>query len=527
MASKEEKKIQENSSSKKTLSSNNNNNKTTNNKDNKKQSKSDPSSTEENNNKEKGFITSQAIISRIKWDEKFSTFLDDFTIGYLDRFEGLKTTTIKEFEESDEIPFHRIWYLYFNGIVIWDREKRIDNVSKGKLEQIIEDYFVKKHQEELRTKKQMELESKQKKNQKNQNQLAVVASSSSSQEVGSSTSSIIPEEMDDCSEEEDAHSSSEESASDEAEDFNEEVTNDATNCLTSEQILENYAAQYRNNKKLKKVLFSKNKTRKVQKEYIPDDDLELWLLEHNEENEDLVLQFPTHISQRGGHYHIIFDTRKKYDEYINSWKSAIEKNQKFYVEEMRTKHAFRLYVDIDIKTTKSNSPFDIISNGWIKLIQQFANDYFMGKEDITLVVTECHSNWNDKNTKSARFKSGYRLYFHEIIVDYDKFCDFTYQLSYYMMDKIGSYENQPMDWSFEDVIDLKSCNHPRCRMFGTTKWRRGHLLPRIYQFSGIFGKDMTLDEKKTQELKNNLRDLLVLTSTRVEDPFDDDVEGQK
>ncbi|KAG2387307.1 hypothetical protein C9374_001639 [Naegleria lovaniensis] len=505
----EEKKNQENSSSKKASSK-------TNNKENKKQSNSDPSTEEKE--KDKGFITSQSIISRIKWDERFSTFLDDFTIGYLDRFEGLKTTTIKDFEESDEIPFHRIWYLYFNGIIIWDREKRIDNVSKGKLEQIIEDYFVKKHQEELRIKKQMELESKQKKNKKKHHQ-QVVASSSSHE--SSSSSPIIPEKSNDSSEE-DENNLSEDNDSEESEEIDGELTSDVTTSLTNEQILENYVAQYRSNKKLKKVLFSKNKTRKVQQEYIPDDDLEMWLLEHNEENEDLVLQFPTHISQRGGHYHIIFDTRKKYEEYIAAWKSTIEKKQKFYVEEMRTKHAFRLYVDIDIKITKPNSPYDIVSNGWIKLIQQFTNDYFKGKEDITVVVTECHSNWNDKNTKSARFKSGYRLYFHEIIVDYDKFCDFTYQLSYFMMDKIGSYENQPVDWFFEDVIDLKSCNHPRCRMFGTTKWRRGHLLPRIYQFSGIYGKDMTLDEKKTQELKNNLHDLLVLTSTRVEDPFDDD-----
>ncbi|KAL9650938.1 hypothetical protein ABK040_015041 [Willaertia magna] len=279
----------------------------------------------------------------------------------------------------------------------------------------------------------------------------------------------------------------------------------------------------------KKVIFSKTKVRKSQIEYFPEDDLENWLLQNNENNLTLIQDHPTHISQRGGHYHIIFYTKEKYKAYIKAWKNCIEKNQTFYIEELRTKHSFKLYIDIDLKLTKSDSPFDIVKNGWIDLIQKFTENYFFNeshtkshknKTATTLIVTECHSNWTDKVNITSKYKSGYRLFYPNITVDFDKFCDFTYQLCFHLKDKIGTYENQPEDWTFEDVIDLKTCSHPRCRLFGTTKWRRGELLPRIYKFRGVF-KGNVLDVEKTNELENNLEKLLVLTSTRVEDPFDE------
>ncbi|EFC41960.1 predicted protein [Naegleria gruberi] len=508
-----------NSNSSASSNTNNNNTNNTNNNNNaaKRAMKTKPQAEKEikpkktQEEKDKSFITSQEIISRIKWDEKFSTFLDDFTIGYLDRFEGLMKCSVQEFEDSGEIPYHRIWFVYFNGIIIWDREKRIDNVSKGKLEVIISEYFINKQKEEERKRAELEKESKKKK--KKRQPVASASSESSSQ----------PTEQESQRHSSDEEGSSEEGGSSSEDDGEQQITEQVISEPlepNTEDILSAYAAQYKT-KRVKKVMFSKNKTRKAQEQYEPEDDLEKWLLENNETNEALVLQFPTMISQRGGHYHIIFDSQKKYNEYINAWKSSIEKNQICYIEEMRTKHAFKLYVDIDIKLTVPNSPYNIIEHGWIKLIQDFAKEYFQGSQDVSMLVTECHSNWHDKTNKTAKYKSGYRLFFPSIVVDYDKFCDFTYQLSYHMLNVVGSYENQPEDWSFEDVIDLKSCNHPRVRLFGTTKWRRGRLLPRKYTFAGWFNTDSELDEKKTTELKNNLFELLRLTSARIEDPFEE------
>ncbi|KAL9658219.1 hypothetical protein ABK040_012478 [Willaertia magna] len=423
-----------------------------------------PKKTQEQKDHE--LITSLAVINRIKWDEKLSLYLNQILIGHLDRFEGIKKSTIKEFE-IEEIPYHRIYLIYFRNRVIWDREKRIDNVSKGKLEMIIEE----------EEKKRIELEELKRK---------------------------LKEE---------AENNLSNGSSDSDNDDNDEENNENAALIEEENETQNMLR--------KKVIFSRSKVRKAQKEYIPEDDLERWLVENNEDNYILVLDHPTHISQRGGHYHIIYHTKEKYDEYIKAWKDSIEKKQKFYVEELRTKHAFKLYIDIDLKLTKQNSPLDIVKAGWIKSIQQFTDSYFNHEKDITLILTECHSNWNDKVNDTAKFKSGYRLYYPNIIVDFDKFCDYTYQLCFYLKDIIGTYEYQPEDWTFEDVIDLKTCNHPRCRLFGTTKWRRGHLLPRIYDFRGVFDKTAELNVDKTNELKQDLTKLLPLTSTRVEDPFDE------
>lgn len=56
------------------------------------------------------------------------------------------------------------------------------------------------------------------------------------------------------------------------------------------------------------MIFTQVKQRKNINE--PQDALEKWLLQHNEKNLVLVLEHPTHISQQGGHYHIIFRSHK-------------------------------------------------------------------------------------------------------------------------------------------------------------------------------------------------------------------------
>ena len=56
----------------------------------------------------------------------------NFTIGYMERFEGIKempvTTWVTETSEEDFIPQHRIKYFKrtSDGEIIWDREGRID-----------------------------------------------------------------------------------------------------------------------------------------------------------------------------------------------------------------------------------------------------------------------------------------------------------------------------------------------------------------------------------------------------------------
>ncbi|KAG2382146.1 hypothetical protein C9374_005348 [Naegleria lovaniensis] len=282
------------------------------------------------------------------------------------------------------------------------------------------------------------------------------------------------------------------------------------------------------------VVFNQVKARKCIEDYTPEDELEKWLLKHNEKNLVLCLEHPTHVSQRGGHYHIIFRTQNIYNEYLQAWEKSIHHEElsssvpKMYIEELRTKHAFRLYIDIDIKLNIEEK-YDIVENGWIDIIMNFTYHYFKNQQDLTdftLILTQCHGKWEDSVTTTAKFKSGYRLYFHDIIVDYDKFCDFTHNLCYTLQGKYDHYNGQPHDWTFEDVIDLKTCNHPRCRLFGSAKWRRGELLPRIYEFYGAFKYNSTtnkaiLDHPLTNNLRNNVCELLRLTSARVEDPFDE------
>ncbi|CAG8467657.1 7702_t:CDS:2, partial [Dentiscutata erythropus] len=69
------------------------------------------------------------IYNRLIWDkEQFG----DFVIGYEDRFLGIMEATREEFEEA-EIPFHRIRYfkIISNGQIIWDREKRLDLITRN------------------------------------------------------------------------------------------------------------------------------------------------------------------------------------------------------------------------------------------------------------------------------------------------------------------------------------------------------------------------------------------------------------
>jgi len=75
------------------------------------------------------------IVHRILWDEHLNKA--DFTVGYLDRFDGVVERAFDEFDWTDitsdfAIPKHRIQYFKYKELKVWDRPARIDNVFGGR-----------------------------------------------------------------------------------------------------------------------------------------------------------------------------------------------------------------------------------------------------------------------------------------------------------------------------------------------------------------------------------------------------------
>src|SRR5690606_18531082 len=165
------------------------------------------------------------------------------------------------------------------------------------------------------------------------------------------------------------------------------------------------------------IVFNTKKNRKHYKQYEPVDYLESWMVDENVR--ELALSDPTHISQRGGYYHIPNELQ---EELLRQWMLSVQSGDEFYMEEYRSQ-IFRLYVDIDIKNTKK-TPYDIVKHGWMPVIVNHTQEFF-GNECLPFVVlTECHSEWNDAVTNEAVYKSGYRLYFCGIYVDVKKFKEY-------------------------------------------------------------------------------------------------------
>ena len=82
------------------------------------------------------FPPASQALSRLRWDPAHIPY--EYEVGYLDRFEGLMWLPLeqwgKETEDEEFIPEHRIRILRKiekggNGIVVWDREKRISQLS--------------------------------------------------------------------------------------------------------------------------------------------------------------------------------------------------------------------------------------------------------------------------------------------------------------------------------------------------------------------------------------------------------------
>ena len=82
------------------------------------------------------FPPASQALSRLRWDPAHTSY--NYEVGYLDRFEGLMWLPLeqwgKETEDEEFIPEHRIRILRKvekggAGIVVWDREKRICQLS--------------------------------------------------------------------------------------------------------------------------------------------------------------------------------------------------------------------------------------------------------------------------------------------------------------------------------------------------------------------------------------------------------------
>jgi len=73
--------------------------------------------------------TSQDVYNRLMWDNKFDPKL--FTIGYMDRFDGMMELPVSDFvpiDKGGDIAYHRIFYYRQGANILWDRTKRIDKI---------------------------------------------------------------------------------------------------------------------------------------------------------------------------------------------------------------------------------------------------------------------------------------------------------------------------------------------------------------------------------------------------------------
>ncbi|MGB1014965.1 MAG: DUF504 domain-containing protein, partial [Nannocystaceae bacterium] len=68
--------------------------------------------------------TSREVYDRLRWDAAFE--LAAFTVGYEERFSGLRESPLAKFAATGDIPWHRVWHIRVGPLMIWDRKQRID-----------------------------------------------------------------------------------------------------------------------------------------------------------------------------------------------------------------------------------------------------------------------------------------------------------------------------------------------------------------------------------------------------------------
>ncbi|KAF2723063.1 hypothetical protein K431DRAFT_283229 [Polychaeton citri CBS 116435] len=79
--------------------------------------------------------TAQDVLDRLRWDPSIK--LDEYRVGYLERFEGIKEMPVaqwvRETTEEEFIPQHRIKFVKRvvgdgQQEVVWDRDERVDKL---------------------------------------------------------------------------------------------------------------------------------------------------------------------------------------------------------------------------------------------------------------------------------------------------------------------------------------------------------------------------------------------------------------
>ncbi|KAN0028025.1 hypothetical protein ACTFIV_009852 [Dictyostelium citrinum] len=80
------------------------------------------------NKKKERLPSSEEVYNRILYDDLIKDKVDDFTIFYEDRFDGIKKAAFKSFEFG-VVPLHRIKKISYLNTIVWDRNERIYDFS--------------------------------------------------------------------------------------------------------------------------------------------------------------------------------------------------------------------------------------------------------------------------------------------------------------------------------------------------------------------------------------------------------------
>ena len=73
---------------------------------------------------DRGLRPVQDVIGRIRFDAALD--VARFTVGYEERFAGVREAPLAGVLGEGEVPWHRIWFIKAGALVVWDRRQRID-----------------------------------------------------------------------------------------------------------------------------------------------------------------------------------------------------------------------------------------------------------------------------------------------------------------------------------------------------------------------------------------------------------------
>jgi 2'-5' RNA ligase len=258
--------------------------------------------------------------------------------------------------------------------------------------------------------------------------------------------------------------------------------------------------------------------------YWPKDALETWMLSVSAM--EYARTCPTHISQRGGMYHI---PANLLGTYLQKWEESIKESDKvpFFIEEIRG-DIFRLYVDVDFKST-SHSKIELEKTGFVPVLLTHTAACFPGA-NLAVCITDCHGKWDDKHHTDAVYKSGYRFYFQHIFVDQTILRSYLDSLARVCEELLTMMPEAPRSVTWPEVVDTHSAIWDRGRLIGTIKrrknlWRRYRLLVfvtatgDVEKFIEKRGKDTVLKvmpaPEYTEAAKSSLAKLLFATTMRL------------